>query len=823
MGAVASVTLVMSTAPASREVSAVILDASAAMKDHLGVAKGVCSALIQQKFVFSPKDLVGIVVGGTATTANRLNAAAAATYKNIAVVRPVMAPNADFLKAIDSDTCDSTGANFDLLDNVVVAADALHEAVGDKKFNRRIFLVSSCAGDVQRKDQLAAIIDGLKARGIALVVIGVNFADPDDAAAAGGNDWATLTVKQQNEKVLHFMCGQLGTDSLVIAVHDAVSALSALRKKHLAQRVYCRVVLDIGDVRIPVALYVKCLEQRIPSFGKVTAKGSEALTMQRRYFSVRRPDVELDAHDRVKAYRYGRSAIPVNEVDQAQMKFKSDRTMSALGFVHADQVPLHILQGGSKLITPMQGDSIGAGAFASFVRAMHQLKRAMIVRFVRCTNANPAIGVCYPSVKDGKDALYYAALPYAEDLRRYTFRSLGDVQGTPDEQKAVAAMIDGMDLDKLASGTLPPFVDTAAAAAAGAASASTPPHVSPAPAKPASGSGGHADTGDSAYTDASDGGGTGSDVRPLSIKDTFNPALQHYYHAVKERYLRPEAPVAGLPPQVARTSTNWNDAHSVLAPMLQPSVPLRKRVREMLPPPPPKTADAAKGAKAFWFHKVADVHLSEGGPAKAHRPEAGPAHYLASGTPAATTTGAGTTPSHHITGTPTTPVTAAEVDNALRVGADLPDGKAMHVTTVDPVGTFLALVDVKGEDHVARAIHEMQEAILHLLKVSIGPQYYSRCGEAVRALRRICIREAEPAAFNVFLVHLMLTTRHDAHSGFWGDEIVKAGVLPISKRECGESDLSEEAARTFLDERAPQHRVVLDDVAEEPSLFDELE
>jgi len=779
----------------------VIVDTSHHMRDHLSVAKNVCASLIQQKFVFAPRDLVGVVAGGTAATVNRLNTAAPAEYQNLTVTRPVMSPNADYLKAIDALTCNpDTSVSFDVLDAIVVAVDAIHEAVADKKYGRRIFLVSSCAGAVKRKEQLAAIIDGLKARGVALVVIGVDFDDDEDEDAASANiDWAKLTMKQQNEKVLHFMCAQLGQESLVVAVHDAVSALGALRKKHLAQRAYCKCVLDIGDIRIPVALFVKALKQSIPSFGKLVAKGDEPVVYDRRYFSVRKPDVELDASERVKAYRYGRSAIPVNDVDVAQMKFKSERGMSALGFVPAEQIPLHILQGGSKMLTPVHGDTIGAGAFGAFVIAMHELKRAMIVRFVRCTNANPVLGVCFPSSKGDKQVMYYANIPFAEDLRHYTFRKLDNVHGTPDEKKAIADLVDAMDLDK--------FERRQAAAAAGADLAA---HPSPSPAAPTG-----ATVSSSAGTAESAAAGG---AKLLSIKETFDPALQHYYAAVRERYLRPDAPVAGMPPQVAKTSTNWGAPGSVLEPLLSSSAPQRKRVRDLLPPPAPKAdgAAAGKGSKTYWFQKAGEVAIED--PAvKAARGE-GAAHYLASGTPGATTTGAATPATPH---TPST--TAADVEDALRVGVDLSTGAAMHVTTVDPVNTFLALVNRKGEDHVARALHELQEAILQLLKVTVGPQYYPRCQDALRAMRQVCVREGEPGAFNSFLLHLMLTTKAGAHASFWTENVVNAGIRAIPKSECPESDLTDDAARTFFDDRAPAPRAIIDDPADEPSIFDDLE
>jgi ATP-dependent DNA helicase 2 subunit 2 len=722
---------------AAREAVVVVLDVSAAMAPHAAIAKTVCSTLIQQKFVLARRDLVGLVFGGTTATANRLNEAAPDAYRHISAVRGVNAPNAEYLAAIEAVA--TQPAPFDMLDAVVVADHMLHEAIGDKKFNKRVVLVSSCAGEVRRKEDMGTIVDALKKRGVSVIVIGVDFDEEEDDGR--GVDWAALSTKQRNEKVLHFMAAEIGGDSIVVPVNDAQSALSALRKKNMPQRTYCKVLLDIGDIKIPVALYVKCLLQRVPSMAKVTAKGAGVVT-ERKHYSARAPADEIDAADRTKAYVYGRSNVPFNEVDEAQMKFQCERSMSVLGFVPAASVPAHVLQGGSKAVAPLPDDVAGATALAAFVHGMAHLERAMLVRLAWRNNCDPALGVCFAAPKAGRAILYFALLPFAEDYRHYQFRAFADVPLSAAERAAVEALV----------------------------------------AKMALGAG---------------------ELRP---KDTFNPMMQHYYQCLKERYLRPDAPLPALPPAVVQQSSCWGGAGNVLQPMLDASIDERKRARELFPPPPPKKEDGVAG-KVFWFAKGGDaVTLDSYAPAdKKARVDT----YFASGG----TGGTGASPSPG----GSTPSLRDAVDVAA-VGA----AHGGKVTTVDPVGSFIALVDRKGEDTVGRAIDEMAEVVMELVRVSIADQYYKRIAAAVDALRLVCVREAEPRAFNRFLLNLMLTTQAGAHHKLWA--LVGKAVGVITTAECEDSDVAEADAARHLQDRRPAHRAVVDEGGDEDDdLFGMLE
>ena len=648
---------------------------------------------------------------------------------HISVERPIVAPVADFLTPLNNAKLQSGGA--DMFETLVVAADLIHEKTADKRFNRRIVYITNADCIVRRKEDLSSIVDALKVRNVSLVVIGIDFEEPVEDE---DDDWSKLTNKQQNERVLRFMCEQLpGDNSMVVPVSDAATALSALRKKNIPQRTHTRCVLSIGDVKIPVYFYVKSLSQAFPSMHRTTEKGD--FVTERRYFSVRQADTEIDPSDRVKAFRYGKSVIPFNEVDEAQMKFQAHRSMEALGFVPIASIPLHVLMGGVKAVAPPPGDSNAALALASFVHGMEHLQRAMLVRFVWRENSEPVLGACFPSAKAARDIMYFAPLPFAEDFRHYSFRSFDEVSVTAREAKCVDDLVRSMTVD-----------------------------------------------------DAT-----------LSPKSVFNPALQQYYTSLRTRYLDPDASIPPLPPELKRSACAWGEPGNVLEPVLAGAQDGIKELASLFPSAPPK-ADATKAARVFWFTKgkQSETKVEDDGdapPQKKPRKD----NYFGS---------------HSTETTQASPTTLKD--------AVAPTATKPLVTTIDPVGSFKAAIGAKGTDNVARAIFEMSEVILKLLRDSIGEQYYKRVDECVDALRAACIDEAEPSSFNKFLLNLMLTFRGESHDAYWTKHVIARGVHPITRSECEESDVPDEEAAAFLREDRALARPVIDEEAEE-DLFDQLE
>lgn len=756
----------------------IILDVSGTMSpDRFTLAKSVCSNLVQQKLIFAPRDELGLLIAGSSKTLNRMNVSAPDRYQHFVVARPIGPSALDLYQHIDGARQEDprSSASMDMMEALIVAADAIYERTGDRRYQRRVFFVSDVQQTVKRKEELTTVLSFYKKQNIQLIVIGVDFENPEDIVP-GNEDWEKLTSKQQNERVLQFICNDLSSgdgSSLVIPVSDALEALSALRKRSVAQRAVARCVLSIGAIQIAVHLHTKTLLARIPSLKKTAEKGG--IAVEKKYFSAANPDKELDAAVRVKAFRYGKSVIPFTEVDEAQLKFQSERSMMGLGFVPISQIPMHHLMGGVKAVAPAPDDIHGAKALSALVQGMDQMQRAMLVRFVRCTNANPVLGVCMPSPKAERDILYFAPLPFAEDVRHYQFTTYSDVNVKVEEAKAVDALVNAMTMDR----------DT---------------------------------------------------LRP---SETFNPALQYYYQCVKDRYLRnaSRAAAAGgdgdelstaevvavpLPPLDAallQSSAKFQNPKSTLSAMYRAAQTSLSLCQELFPFVDPEEAAGASGAagKTYWFATggagLAGAVKHEGGPF--------PSPYEDALTPV----GASPTTSG---GTPLSAQNAAKLSGG---DAAHPGGVILHVSTADPVGTFTALTVGGGTSHgggggsdlIDRALFEMTEVILKLVRSSIGRGYYKKCNECIDALRHVCVKEEEAQCFNRFLVNLMCAVKDTDHDLFWTQECVSRGVRPISRLECHDSDVADAAAAEAFVFASRAHEVPVVEANEEDDLFGMLE
>ncbi|EPY15517.1 hypothetical protein STCU_11959 [Strigomonas culicis] len=187
-------------------------------------------------------------------------------------------------------------------------------------------------------------------------------------------------------------------------------------------------------------------------------------------------------------------------------------------------------------------------------------------------------------------------------------------------------------------------------------------------------------------------------------------------------------------PQLASTSTAFTAAGNPLAPVLQRAADTLQRVAEAFPY---EEADPEqeRARHRFWFRTAANVDAA------------------APATVAAGAKGGGWSEA------PTVP---ARVD-AASAAAD-------HVTTIDPAGSFTALHAARQKDAVGRgrAMDELCDVLLQLLRLSWKDAQYGKCDDGLRALRVCCVAEGEPGYYNSFLIKLSLLATELGHrESYW--------------------------------------------------------
>jgi ATP-dependent DNA helicase 2 subunit 2 len=130
------------------------------------------------------------------------------------------------------------------------------------------------------------------------------------------------------------------------------------------------------------------------------------------------------------------------------MTYKPEGCFCVLGFTKSSSIPRADVMGTVNCVVP--ADATASLCFSAFAFAMFETNRVAIVRF--CTRGRVHLGALFPSIKTRYDALLYAHLPFAEDMRDYAFPSLHPQRAAAkyrpsDEQLSAAGeLIDSMNL-----------------------------------------------------------------------------------------------------------------------------------------------------------------------------------------------------------------------------------------------------------------------------------------------------------------------------------------------------------------------------------------
>ena len=127
---------------------------------------------------------------------------------------------------------------------------------------------------------------------------------------------------------------------------EATQAVNQFQLRATAQRPWT-VNLTIGrEISLPVQGFTSVSEARPVSFKDVYARDPDAqIELERTYHRNDEAETEVDLDDTVKGFRYGRTLVPFNENDLANMKYSTPKSMVVLGFTAQDHVPLHMRTG----------------------------------------------------------------------------------------------------------------------------------------------------------------------------------------------------------------------------------------------------------------------------------------------------------------------------------------------------------------------------------------------------------------------------------------------------------------------------------------------
>ncbi|XP_067843025.1 X-ray repair cross-complementing protein 5 isoform X2 [Heptranchias perlo] len=426
-------------------------------------AKKVVLMFVQRQVFAESKDETALVLFGTDGTSNPL--AKSDQYQKITVQRNLKIPDFDLLEDVQSGI-KASNHQADFLDALVVCMDLLQKQTLGKKYEKLHIAVFTDLNSPFSSDQLDVIIDNMKKAGISL-----QFFMPfplDATSTRNGADAAErplniapgkgLTAQQREgvtmvRRVMLSLDEEGGLDE-VFTFRESVERLSIFKKIEKKPMAWPSQLTIGSRISINIVGYKAMTEEKAKkSWMSVDAKTLRKEDVRREMVYCLNDDneTEVTKEETIQGFRYGSDIIPFSQVDQEQMKYKTDgKCFSVLGFTKSAQILRHYYVGRQVLkVFAAKDDEYAAVALSALIHSLEELDMVAIVRYVYDRRSNPQVGVALPVIKEKYECLAYIQLPFMEDLRHFTFTSLkNNKKGAASEEQlsAVDALIDSMNL-----------------------------------------------------------------------------------------------------------------------------------------------------------------------------------------------------------------------------------------------------------------------------------------------------------------------------------------------------------------------------------------
>ena len=493
----------------TKEAVVFILDSSASMANLYGAsatmtrwesAKQALESWISDLMIQSKQHEVAVVVCKTAETDHHLDHDHFPNIRLLPSSGGVTRPTVSLLRAIQGLECasddvdDGTPLRGDLMDGLVVAADALRRRTLGKSYQRSIvILTDACHDIVIDEDQVLQVVDALRDVQCQLHVIGLDFVEsavfeealPESEAAAvkeekgSDDDNSDASMESDDEEgdndSAEPMDSRLETERFLISVArltggsvQAAHSLHQILQHKLGRRIatsirrkcQLRIAPTIDPLSVRVSLLVS--KTSVPTLKRAAILLDESdkalkdglgnfvtsdLERVTDHFDAVNKAIGIDETGRTRAVKFGTDWIPLNDFDLEGLKERSEINITILGYTNQSKIGRGYCMGPSYGVSG--GDSTRAcAALSALAQAMDRLKSCAIGTFVKTQNADPILVALFPLAEsDVTDSvphrLALLQLPFCGDVQKLTTLPLDDYI-TPAKQSACDDLIDAL-------------------------------------------------------------------------------------------------------------------------------------------------------------------------------------------------------------------------------------------------------------------------------------------------------------------------------------------------------------------------------------------
>ncbi|CAD8182140.1 unnamed protein product [Paramecium octaurelia] len=458
---------------AGKEATLVLLDVGASMYEPYKQAQGKnitrlelavdCIGMMIQQKIFNYKNHeVGLVLFGTEE----------AEDGNTFYIQIMSTPDLEFYRNLtelpNHDVPQKQGGDiFDALDKAVSTLD---EHVKTKKMEKKIFVLTAGYGQTEYNEKkIGKLIKMIEKVDVKINFIALDFmneydAELDDPTKPENqvilNDRMFNAVYQNqeqsiNSRLIYQMVQELRNHMRIFPANIAFELYSQFHTKQMQARASFRGDFQINDeTTIQVLIYKRCAEDRLPSLKKHSAIGEFNSEPSRNivrndsiHYNPEDPNMTpIERENIIKGYQYGRNLIPVDSLMDEKMKYQCSRSFQLLGFVDRSQIPRHYFMFNVDMVIAIDCEK-AKKSLSALIIALIATKKVAIARFVGREKSSPKLMVLLPHKSKSYQCFWMISLPTSEDIRHFQFSALR--KSTPNQQAAVASLIDKMNLETL--------------------------------------------------------------------------------------------------------------------------------------------------------------------------------------------------------------------------------------------------------------------------------------------------------------------------------------------------------------------------------------
>ncbi|KAJ5735106.1 uncharacterized protein N7483_000231 [Penicillium malachiteum] len=375
----------------------------------------------------------------------------------------------------------------DVISGLVLAIQMITAQCKKLKYKREIVLVTNGTGLIN-SEGLDQIKDKIEEDSITLKILGPDFDDPESGVKEEDKD----ERKAQNETLFRDFIATLPEGSLFGTLESAISELDIPRIKEVKHMASFKGFLSLGNageyetaLRIPIERYAKTMvakpptassyvlrsgnepgEETDPATSQAPVEGGSLVTIRTsRTYQVAdesapggKADVERD--QLAKGYEYGRTVVPITDMDENITMLTTFAGMEIIGFVADDKYGRYMQMGNVNMLVASKGNQKASLALSSLIHALFEAENYAVARLVTKESKPPMLVLLAPCLESDFEGLLEIQLPFAEDLRAYQFPPLDKVmtvsgkivnehRNLPNDalQDAMDQYVDSMELD----------------------------------------------------------------------------------------------------------------------------------------------------------------------------------------------------------------------------------------------------------------------------------------------------------------------------------------------------------------------------------------